>query len=243
MMVTIIYGLADPRDGALRYIGKTSRGLAYRLRGHVRESKRGETRRERWIAKLASAGMRPDIFEIEVVPGDWSDAERFWIAYFRAIGADLVNLTPGGEGATGPKSEAHKAKLSEALKGCAFDHTGLKRSDETRKKIGDAQRGKPKGPQSESHRANHKAAVQGINAGVPWSEARKAAYPNEKRTWTPERREKRAATMAARKANGAKRKDAGTTKTREQKASFNAALADRRAAGWHPRWNPEGGRA
>ena len=42
---------------------------------------------------------------IEVVPpgGDWVESEVFWIAYFRSIGANLVNTTPGGEGVVGVK--------------------------------------------------------------------------------------------------------------------------------------------
>lgn len=196
-MKTAIYGLADPRDGQLRYVGKTVGPLARRLGRHLNASSRRKNRKDRWIANLIAKDLRPEIFEIEVAD-DWVEAERFWIAYFRAIGADLVNHTSGGEGEPGfrvaedtkrrisignkgkPKSAAHVAKILVGpglfKKGSVPHNAGKSASDETRKKIGDVQRGKPKGSPSKAHRDAIGRALLGKNKGKPWSAARRAAH-------------------------------------------------------------------
>jgi hypothetical protein len=60
-------------------------------------------------------------------------------------------------------SEERKTKASLAC-------TGRKHSAETRKKIGDVQRGKPKGPPSAEHRANLSKALKGRKC--PWMKNR-----------------------------------------------------------------------
>lgn len=57
----------------------------------------------------------------EVPAGQVNEAEKFWIAQFRALGFRLVNTTDGGDGTTkghkfGPMSEEHKRKISEGVK-------------------------------------------------------------------------------------------------------------------------------
>ncbi|WP_210166672.1 hypothetical protein [Bradyrhizobium japonicum] len=105
--VTIIYGLADPETGHIRYVGKAVHGLPKRLYQHLWQARTAKRKRHvlAWISSVVDKGVKPEIFEIERVPagGDWEEAEAFWIAYFRFIGADLCNLTSGGEGAPGWK--------------------------------------------------------------------------------------------------------------------------------------------
>ena len=51
MEKTKIYGLIDPIDGLIKYIGKTS-DLTYRLKNHIKNSlkeKSGLTKKEAWI--------------------------------------------------------------------------------------------------------------------------------------------------------------------------------------------------
>lgn len=195
---TIIYGLADPRDGQLRYVGKTVRDLEWRLRGHLNGARKKRNRKDHWINRLILKDLRPDIFVIEVVrDGDWVEAERFWIAYFRAIGANLLNYTSGGEGEPGfrvaeetkrrislgnkgkPKSPAHVAKILASpgvfKKGQVSRNKGRTLSEAERKAIGDVQRGKPKGPQSAQHRANHLNAMA-TRKNPPWTEERRASF-------------------------------------------------------------------
>lgn len=98
-----IYGLCDPRTGELRYVGQTSRGEA-RIRAHRYPAvqARAKGHRGTWLRALRRAGLFPDSFVIEHVSVDeLADAEIFWIAYFRSVGAWLVNTQPGGAHARG----------------------------------------------------------------------------------------------------------------------------------------------
>lgn len=111
----IVYGLCDPRTNELRYVGKTELKLSMRLRGHLsRKGTERPTRRSCWIKSLLLRGLKPDAFVIEeVAKVDMNDAEEFWIAYFRSIGADLTNGTKGGDGGAtrkGFKLEPHVLK-------------------------------------------------------------------------------------------------------------------------------------
>lgn len=120
-----IYGLIDPRTGELRYVGKTGKSLNIRLFGHLGDHRRNH--RTSWIKSVVDSGEIPDIFEIDEVPDDyWQESEKFWINYFRYIGANLTNSVDGGYG-TNP-SEYTKQKIRNSLLGHPV-------SVETRKKI------------------------------------------------------------------------------------------------------------
>lgn len=113
----IIYGLVDPRDGQLRYVGKSTSGLR-RPRSHTAPSnveKIGHTHLGRWLRKV-----KPEIEVLEVheTAEALPEAERHFIAYFRFIGCRLVNATAGGEGSCGFRmSDATRRKMSDAKKG------------------------------------------------------------------------------------------------------------------------------
>jgi hypothetical protein len=101
---TSIYVLIDPRTDQVRYVGKTVKPLKDRLSNHLTMARRGKLQRvARWVRGLLLDNIRPEIIEVELVPaaGDWVEAERHWIGYFRFLGADLVNQTAGGEGCSG----------------------------------------------------------------------------------------------------------------------------------------------
>ncbi|MHB1086139.1 MAG: NUMOD3 domain-containing DNA-binding protein [Minisyncoccota bacterium] len=116
--VTRIYGLADPRDGCVRYVGKTKGALRTRRNAHVSDVKRGRTfiPRHRWLKSLLDAGITPEIIEIDIVSTDgWQEAEQFWIAYLRSLGCDLLNATAGGDGIHDHRhSEETKRRQREA---------------------------------------------------------------------------------------------------------------------------------
>jgi hypothetical protein len=119
---TIIYGLVDPLTNELRYVGKTVKRLPKRLVDHIAAAKRSRTKRHclAWIAGLLLNGRAPEIFALETVPAGecWIEAEQFWIAYWRFVGADLCNLTIGGEGAPGArKSAAERERISRFFSG------------------------------------------------------------------------------------------------------------------------------
>lgn len=92
-----IYGLFDPSAQQLRYVGKTKHRLDVRLRGHFSLARSGhKSYLCKWLRSMFAKGVVPEICEIESVGEDWEEAESFWISYFKFIGADLVNTTPGG---------------------------------------------------------------------------------------------------------------------------------------------------
>lgn len=140
---TLIYGLIDPRTNQLRYVGKTVKSEAQRLSTHVWHARFFKRRRYvlAWIKGVLDDGYQPEIFTIETVPvgGDWIEAEKFWIVYFRSIGADLCNLTDGGEGALGAKaSEARKQQLRDQWAGDAHPTRGKPMPAHVREAIGKA---------------------------------------------------------------------------------------------------------
>jgi len=117
--VTYIYSLVDPRDGAHRYVGKTSYPMRVRLAAHKYAAKRGNLPVNRWARKVANINFGPVINWLETVDAgdDWAAREKFWIAEFRRRGAKLLNLTDGGEGLTGHVfTEEHRGKISAGLR-------------------------------------------------------------------------------------------------------------------------------
>jgi hypothetical protein len=96
--VATIYSLADPRDGKVRYVGRTVLPLGTRLNGHIFHAKDSEewhvshNPKEGWVKELYLLGLRPLIEELEVVPStECNRAEKFWIQYLRFVGCDLLN--------------------------------------------------------------------------------------------------------------------------------------------------------
>lgn len=91
-MKVVLYALLDPRDGRVRYVGKTRRTLAARLTAHLAYVRRyrDTTPRCAWLRELAALGLRPWIVglrEVEAVGADL--AERALIAAY----PDLLNVT------------------------------------------------------------------------------------------------------------------------------------------------------
>lgn len=133
----LIYGLVDPRNSQLRYIGQSSTSLD-------RPSRHWRTKRFReandhchcWVRNVLSSGQKPSIVVIQVFD-DFeilNDAEIFWIAYFRKAGHRLTNMTDGGGGTRGVPSAwkgkelspEHRAKIGKASKGRIPWNRGLK---------------------------------------------------------------------------------------------------------------------
>lgn len=144
-----IYGLYDPRDGALRYIGQTQDELSRRLSGHVCDARRKGSSRHvlRWVRSLLRASVRPQIRALAVAKSldELNALEVEFIADARASGIRLTNHDDGGTGAPGRKlTAAHKAKLhspevharmAATRKGQPSPRKGAKLSSETRRKI------------------------------------------------------------------------------------------------------------
>ena len=115
--MTIIYALTDPRNGKIRYVGK-SNDTYLRLKSHMSEARRNSgTHRLNWLRQLLNLSLDPILTILEEVEDeDWQDRERYWIAYGRSVGWPLTNATAGGKGANNP-SKATRKKLSKAAMG------------------------------------------------------------------------------------------------------------------------------
>lgn len=129
----LIYALVDPISGQWRYVGKSSSGLT-RPRSHGRswaQAHESHLPVHRWIAKLSSEERSYEIETLETLAdgSGLAEAEQEWISAARAAGVSLLNLTDGGEGASGFKQSAStKEKRSQALRGRRF-------SDDTKRLI------------------------------------------------------------------------------------------------------------
>lgn len=81
-------------------------------------AKGGRTHKQRWLFSLLTIGLLPQMEALESGTGDgWQEAERRWIAFYRAKGAALVNGTEGGEGVVGwgtPEQLSMRGKRAQA---------------------------------------------------------------------------------------------------------------------------------
>lgn len=168
-VVTRIYGLFDPRDGQLKYIGKTKGTLHGRLSGHINEVARGRTYlpRQKWLEGLLASNLKPEIELLEEVTVDWQSAEQFWISYFRSIGASLMNATGGGEG-----TEGFRHTEETILKISASARARYKKPGE-REKTGSAVRKALAQPEAKA-RLSKAASNRSPEARKKLSESRKA---------------------------------------------------------------------
>ncbi len=158
-----IYALIDPRDGRIRYVGK-SVNPKKRLRAHLRDCPLARTHRECWLKGLVDAGLRPQLIILEECEEAlWIEREQFWIAHQLAQGCDLTNRTIGGDGLRDPSDET-RAKISsgvsKALKGRPFTEAHKAAMKAAHPKLGP--------------NAKCRAAVSVANASRVWSESARA---------------------------------------------------------------------
>jgi predicted GIY-YIG superfamily endonuclease len=112
------YGLVDPRNNDLKYIGETY-DIKRRLSAHLYSKSNKD--KVNWIKELKDLGLQPVIIILETY--DTEDealkAEVELIAYYRYIGCDLTNQKKGGYGGgTGSKhSQDAKDKMSATRMG------------------------------------------------------------------------------------------------------------------------------
>ncbi len=141
------------------YVGKSSYGLL-RPREHAKPSQI-ETHPNwpvsRWVKKLQDQGFRYTITVLEDCSSakELIAAEMFYIAYFRSVGARLLNCSDGGEGPIGFRhTEETKRKIGdihrgkklsqEQLDALAKANVGRKMTPEQRQHLSDVKRGKPR---------------------------------------------------------------------------------------------------
>lgn len=137
MYAGVIYGLHNG-DRDFRYIGKTIQTARKRFIAHRKDANSGKARPVcRWMRKHGIDNIQMEIIEtftkedVHLI----DEREIFHIANARATSIRKnLNVTDGGDG--GMWSAEAKARLS-------LSRTGKPCLEETKKKIGDANRGRP----------------------------------------------------------------------------------------------------
>lgn len=154
-----VYSLSSSKDGVIRYIGQTTGRLDKRLIHHHYDSKRLSTiHKSNWIRSVVDSCYEVVISPIET-NAEWGAAEIKWIKFYRDKGVDLVNTTDGGEGVIGyVRDAAWRLRRSELIKGRPSGNSGKKLSEEQRRKISEAQRGRVITPEQ---RAKISASLKG----------------------------------------------------------------------------------
>lgn len=135
-ILSVIYGLYDPENQIVRYVGQTV-SPKKRLKDHVSEANCNIrfNRKNNWIRSVLKEGRRPEMMILEEVEDHNQEAldraERFHIAQLLDCGFDLTNATDGGSETwrvaeetvkhlksrpRKPVSEETKAKMSRSQK-------------------------------------------------------------------------------------------------------------------------------
>lgn len=139
----IIYGLVDQRTKAVRYIGKSERGLERPEEHRTRTVRYSNTYCANWLKGLFRSGSDYDITILDTVddPALLNDLEIWWIAHGRALGWPLTNLTPGGTGfASGDENVAKRPEVRAKL---SVASTGRRHTEAAKRKQSKARMGKP----------------------------------------------------------------------------------------------------
>ncbi len=157
---TYIYALHDPSDWSIRYVGKANDPVR-RLNEHVGRNRLVMRSIKGFIKELRVSALIPGISVLQRCPkSEWRFWERFWIATIRASGAELFNISDGGNGppiigtmAGRSPSVETRAKLSASLKGRIVSEETRKllkkpKSLQTRKKMSAWQLGRKISPES-----------------------------------------------------------------------------------------------
>jgi hypothetical protein len=187
-----IYGLIDPRNDQIRYIGASINPVKRIAIGAQHNAAKID-----WLKVLAILGLKPRIDIIEIVDetSDWVERERYWIAYYREQGEDLLNLADGGPGRPGVStSDETRARMVIAWERRRkrgepqFTPEGLQRLREkgyiNSRKFWD-------NPTPEGLTAIQEANARGWEKIPPEERSRRATEQNE-RTWNAYTEEERA---------------------------------------------------
>lgn len=166
-----IYALSDSRKpDRIRYIGKSERNVIARLKQHVRD-KFANYAKSKWIERISHDGATVRLIIIEeCAKAEASGREKYWISHFRTEGADLLNLTDGGDGFSGGSHTLlTRQKMSAAKIGKS--HSGI-----SIEKMRASKMGAKIGPMDDAHKMAISKALSGRpahNKGVKPSEATK----------------------------------------------------------------------
>lgn len=107
-----VYAMIDPRNGRVRYVGCTAKGLKHRLSVHKNDYASPE--KLAWLLLLESEGLEPIMTVLETVleGGDVYEREEYWQRYYLEREGDLLNKRIGRT-----LSDEHRRKISARLAG------------------------------------------------------------------------------------------------------------------------------
>lgn len=156
LKIYMLSSSSDPNN--IRYVGKTVEKLSVRLSGHLHDAKHG-------VRKPLYDWMRNTLFNNETIliqeldymlienDYNWDWLEQYWICQVKAWGFSLFNISSGGQGSQGFKHS------KGAIEKRASKIRGIPRDKETRRKISEGNKGKPK---SEIHKQHVKESMTEI---------------------------------------------------------------------------------
>jgi hypothetical protein len=186
-MQNVIYGLFDPFTKELRYIGKTG-NLKRRIAEHYNPCRlKTNTHKNNWLKSIITQNKKADVFILEECKSyeDLYLAEIELIEYYKYIGCDLVNGTPGGDGRSNHKlSNETKRKISESNRG--KHSVGHKHSKETKIKISESAK-KRKANLGKKFTEEHKKKLSEAHKGKTHTSSLNGKtwkLINNKRVWT-----------------------------------------------------------
>ena len=109
----VIYGLVDPRDGLVYYIG-SSNHLEREIRAFVYHARTGGSALVHgWIRELLDEDLAPELVVFEYADGDgWKEVKRALISEHSGINAGLLNITYNRQ--CYPVSDETKARIGDA---------------------------------------------------------------------------------------------------------------------------------
>jgi len=123
MKTTFIYGLVDPRDNQIRYVGKSDdpqRRLSLHMCSDSNPYKR------EWLNELAAENLNTALSILAEVDQDgWGDHEQRWIQKMKDEGHRLLNIQPGGIFYNGARSTVTQP-VSNNKKGARVNRQRIK---------------------------------------------------------------------------------------------------------------------
>lgn len=164
-----VYEHWRPDKDVCFYVGKGKGRRAY-----IHDARQRNKRYTRIVTKLARLGMCVEVRMVaEALDEDNAfRIERERIAFWRARGGELANVTDGGDGVSGLKHSPESIALMSARKRGKVHSaetrakmsraaSGKTKSEAMRRNLSIAKTGKPQKPHSHEHNAKIGAALQG----------------------------------------------------------------------------------
>lgn len=198
-----LYFLLHPLTMEIRYIGITSLSLKSRIYDHLRGRKDRNTYKDKWINSLLLKGIKAKAV-LELICYSYKevqDQEILYIEKYKKLGYRLVNTTIGGEGIIGhiPSEETRK-KIGNAMR-------GKKHTEESRKKMSLAGKGKKFSKEHREKMSKSKTGKPGFflgkkgnlhhSYGKKWSESQRESMKKHYTTFvfTEDRKKKHSERM------------------------------------------------